>query len=53
MKTPNIILLIVLVLSLLEIGLNDAYYFAGGSAMIIIFYFAKQLIDLTTYKKKK
>ncbi len=45
MKTANIILLIVLVLSLLEIGLNDAYYFAGGIAIVITFYFLKKGID--------
>jgi len=46
MKNLNIILLIVLILDILIIVFDHVYVFAGGSAVLIICYFAMQLIGL-------
>lgn len=45
MKTENILFLIILIACILEIAINENYYFSGGIAMLIIFWFAKQGID--------
>ena len=52
MKSYNLVLLVILILSVIEVYVNDGYYFGGSIALLTLFWFGKILVDMTTHKKK-
>ena len=52
MKAYNLVILVILILSVIEVAINEGYYFGGSIAMLCLFWFGKILVDLVAHKKK-
>ena len=53
MKAYNLVILVIMILSVIEVAINEGYYFGGSIALLCAFWFGKQLVDLTRHTNKK